>query len=833
MRPPNLAVRFPLARRAPSPVTIVTCCEDFERCYRAVQGKDARFDGWFFTGVTSTGIYCRPSCPAITPKRANVRFYPTAAAAQLAGFRACKRCRPDATPGSPEWNVRADVVGRAMRLIADGVVDRDGVRGLAARLGYSERHLHRQLDGRGRRRARSRWPGPSGPRPHASSSRRRTCPSRRSPSAPASPASASSTTPSARCSPSTPTELRAKARPSARHRSGPPSSAHGAGHACALRLAVRQPFDGDGLLAFLGPRAVPGIEELVGGTYRRTLRLPHGPAVVELTPAPDHVRCRCGSTTSAIWPARSSGRRRLLDLDADPTGRQRPARRPTRSWRRSWPSHRAGGRPDTSTGPSWPCEPSSASRCRSSAARTHTARLVAAVGTPLTAPDGGLTHLFPAPAAVADADPAVLAMPASRRRAHPRAGRGGSTTAIDHHRRRHRPGAPRAPARPRCPGSARGPRPTSPCGGWATRTCSFPAISACARALERLGIPADPRLGRRPGARPGVPGVRTPSTTCGPASPEPGLDPAIRSTKELDHDHLRHRHRPQPRRPAHACSARTAGLRAVLWPTDAPGERVPWPDATRRRAADIRSCGWPPNSSTSTSPAGGASFEVPLDLHGTPFQVKAWRAPRHRPVRLHGQLPAAGVAPRRREQGPRRRRRQRPEPGEHHPSLPPGDRLRSGALTGFAGGLDAKRSLLEFEARVVKDGTDTVPRVTGTRRRRVAIDLSPLRVSPRFRILFLGHFVAQMGAQADGHRRRLAGQGAHRLAGRRRAHRGGRARPDGVPVAVRRRPGRCRRPPQGAVHLRHRPARGRRRPAAQRASGPTEPPRRLRARRAR
>ena len=119
--------------------------EDFERCYRAVQGKDARFDGWFFTAVTSTGIYCRPSCPAVTPKRTNVRFYPTAAAAQLAGFRACKRCRPDATPGSPEWNMRADVVGRAMRLIADGVVDRDGVRGLAARLGYSERHLHRQL----------------------------------------------------------------------------------------------------------------------------------------------------------------------------------------------------------------------------------------------------------------------------------------------------------------------------------------------------------------------------------------------------------------------------------------------------------------------------------------------------------------------------------------------------------------------------------------------------------------------------------------------------------------------------------------------------------------
>ena len=117
--------------------------EDPDRCYQAAQSKDARFDGWFFCAVTSTGIYCRPSCPARTPKRENVRFYPTAAAAQQAGFRACLRCRPDATPGSPEWNVRADVVARAMRLIRDGIVDREGVEGLARRLGYSTRQLNR------------------------------------------------------------------------------------------------------------------------------------------------------------------------------------------------------------------------------------------------------------------------------------------------------------------------------------------------------------------------------------------------------------------------------------------------------------------------------------------------------------------------------------------------------------------------------------------------------------------------------------------------------------------------------------------------------------------
>jgi len=119
--------------------------EDVERCVRAVRSKDARFDGWFFTAVLTTGIYCRPSCPVVPPKVTNMRFYSSAAAAQQAGFRACKRCRPDASPGSPEWNHRADAVARAMRLIADGVVDREGVDGLAARLGYSVRQVERQL----------------------------------------------------------------------------------------------------------------------------------------------------------------------------------------------------------------------------------------------------------------------------------------------------------------------------------------------------------------------------------------------------------------------------------------------------------------------------------------------------------------------------------------------------------------------------------------------------------------------------------------------------------------------------------------------------------------
>src|SRR3954468_339824 len=124
---------------------LVDVYECRDRCVRAVQSKDARFDGWFFTAVTTTGVYCRASCPVVPPKVEHMRFYPTAAAAQQAGFRACKRCRPDASPGSPEWNERADLVARAMRLIADGVVDREGVPGLASRLGYSVRQIQRQL----------------------------------------------------------------------------------------------------------------------------------------------------------------------------------------------------------------------------------------------------------------------------------------------------------------------------------------------------------------------------------------------------------------------------------------------------------------------------------------------------------------------------------------------------------------------------------------------------------------------------------------------------------------------------------------------------------------
>ncbi|MGC4803662.1 AlkA N-terminal domain-containing protein [Micromonospora sp. DT233] len=282
---------------------------DFEHCYRAVDSRDQRFDGWFYTGVTSTGIYCRPSCPATTPKRHNVRFFPSAAAAQGAGLRACRRCRPEVAPGSPQWDVRADVVGRAMRLIADGVVDRHGVPGLAARLGYTERHLHRMLrDELG-----------AGPLALARAQRAQTA------------RILIETTGlgmaeiafaagfgSVRQFNDTIREVYAAAPSELRNSPGRRPVDGGAG-TIGLRLAYRPPLHAAALLDFLALRALPGVEEVRDGTYRRGLRLPHGPAEVALTPVAGHVAATLRLADLRDLAPAVARCRRLLDLDADPT----------------------------------------------------------------------------------------------------------------------------------------------------------------------------------------------------------------------------------------------------------------------------------------------------------------------------------------------------------------------------------------------------------------------------------------------------------------------------------------------------------------------------------
>ncbi|HLH28000.1 MAG TPA: AlkA N-terminal domain-containing protein [Acidimicrobiales bacterium] len=377
--------------------------EDAERCYRAVCSRDERFDGWFITAVTSTGVYCRPSCPARTPHRDNVRFYATAAAAQQAGFRACKRCRPDASPGSPEWDGRADVVARAMRCIADGVVDREGVPGLARRLGYSTRHLQRVLlDELG-----------AGPLAIARAQRAQSARVLVETTAlPLAQVAFASGFASVRQFNDTvravfamsPSELRARVRRAPRP-SGPAPAP------MVLQLSVRKPFCSAGLFGHLAATAVPGVEEVRNGRYRRTLRLPHGPGVVELAPARDRVVCRLWLDDLRDLTSAVARCRRLLDLDADPEAVDAhlagdPALRPLVC---AGPGRRV---PRTVDGPELAVRAVLGQHVSRGAARARAAGLVLRHGDRCGDPAGGLTHLFPEPAALSG-DPAGL--PAARR----------------------------------------------------------------------------------------------------------------------------------------------------------------------------------------------------------------------------------------------------------------------------------------------------------------------------------------------------------------------------------------------------------------------------------
>src|SRR6478735_4086249 len=235
---------------------------DTEACYRAVSSRDRRFDGVFYTAVRTTGIYCRPSCPARTPAPGNVTFHPTAASAHAAGFRACKRCLPDATPGSPEWDVAADVAGRAMRLIADGLVDREGVDGLARRVGYTPRHLGRLLTQE------------LGAGPLALARARRAQSARvliETTDLPLTDVAFAAGFASVRQFNETLREIYASSPSELRGRR---AGARSAG-AVTMRLPVRTPFAGRRMLDFLAYHLVPGVEVAGPGWYARTLDLPH------------------------------------------------------------------------------------------------------------------------------------------------------------------------------------------------------------------------------------------------------------------------------------------------------------------------------------------------------------------------------------------------------------------------------------------------------------------------------------------------------------------------------------------------------------------------------
>jgi AraC family transcriptional regulator, regulatory protein of adaptative response / DNA-3-methyladenine glycosylase II len=388
---------------------------DDERRYQAAVSKDPRFDGVFFIAVTSTGIYCRPSCPAITPKRANMRFYRSAAAAQETGFRACKRCRPDASPGSPEWNIRADMVGRAMRLIADGVVDRDGVEGLARRLGYEQRQVRRLVTAE----------LGAGPLAIARAQRAQTARILTETTAlPLSEIAFAAGFASIRqfnatvheVFAMTPTELRnARGRvPKTRRLTlAPIGGDPGAPGLIRLRLAYRAPIDGERMLGYLGARAIPGVEEVLAGLYRRTIMLPNGPGILSLAPQPGYVDCELQLEDLRDLTTAVQRCRRLLDLDADPeavTGylSADPVLGPLAL---ANPGRRSPGHVD---GNELALRAVLGQQVSVAAARRLGARLVAAYGKPLSRPDGPLTHCFPEAETLAAADPAALPMPRSR-----------------------------------------------------------------------------------------------------------------------------------------------------------------------------------------------------------------------------------------------------------------------------------------------------------------------------------------------------------------------------------------------------------------------------------
>jgi AraC family transcriptional regulator, regulatory protein of adaptative response / DNA-3-methyladenine glycosylase II len=378
---------------------------EFDAQYRALCSRDRRFDGRFFVAVMSTGVYCRPSCPAITPKRRNVRFYATAAAAQSAGYRACLRCQPHAAPGSPDWNRRGDLAARALGMIADGVVDREGVTGLARRLAYSERHLHRQLLAE----------LGAGPIALARAQRAQTARLLIQTSnlrlidiahaAGFSSVRQFNDTIKATYG-RTPTELR--------HKGHPAHDSCAGADTVTVRLAYRDPIDWRHILGYLDARAVAGVEEITNVAYRRTLRLPRGYGVAEMVPVNGHIQCKLRLQDIRDLTAAVQRSRRLLDLDTDTNDvdehlQTDPLLGPLV---RNSPGLRVPGAVD---GAELAIRAVLGQQVSVAAARTTASRLTSQLGDTLPVADGTLTHLFPSPQAIAEAHPDTLPGPRTRR----------------------------------------------------------------------------------------------------------------------------------------------------------------------------------------------------------------------------------------------------------------------------------------------------------------------------------------------------------------------------------------------------------------------------------
>lgn len=368
-------------------------------CYRALRARDRRFDGRFFVGVRTTGIYCRPVCPARTPLRRNIDFYACAAAAEAAGLRPCKRCRPETSPGTPAWLGSSALVSRALRLIRAGALDDGDVAALAHRLGIGDRQLRRLFDQH------------LGASPAAVARAQRVQAAR---------ALIDQTgLPMVEVSAAAGFQSLRQFNHAVRQRFGAPPrelrrrAARG-GESVALRVSYRPPFDWPGLLAFLAVRATPGVERVDAGRYRRTVRIGDTTGWIEVAPAPDAAALEVRLSPcdgAALLPA-LEGVRRVFDLGADPLqiAAQLRADQRLRPLLRARPGLRVPGAWD-------PFEVAvrgiAGQQISVAGATTIIGRLVRRCGTPVELGDG-LTHLFPTPAALAEADLSGIGMPAAR-----------------------------------------------------------------------------------------------------------------------------------------------------------------------------------------------------------------------------------------------------------------------------------------------------------------------------------------------------------------------------------------------------------------------------------
>jgi AraC family transcriptional regulator, regulatory protein of adaptative response / DNA-3-methyladenine glycosylase II len=373
---------------------------DHEVCYRAVQSRDARFDGHFFTAVSSTGIYCRPICPARAPLSKNCTFYGCAAAAEAAGYRPCKRCRPETAPGTPAWRGSSATVGRAMRLINEGLLDDGGVEDLADRLGLGARHLRRLF---------VREVGAS---PLAVAQTRRAHFARKlidETRLPMVEVALAAGFASVRRFNAAIKERFGQSPTALRRRAGLGAVAgreQVPGQGIALRLSYRAPYDWAGLLAFLGPRATPGVEQVEGLIYRRTVALGEARGVIEVTPDPGGKEALVLRVPPALSPAllqiavRARG---LLDLDADPAAiaAQLGADRLLRPLVRARPGLRVPGAWDRFE---LAVRAVLGQQVNVRGATTQAGRLAGTLGQPIDSGYAGLDRLFPGPARLVNAE---------------------------------------------------------------------------------------------------------------------------------------------------------------------------------------------------------------------------------------------------------------------------------------------------------------------------------------------------------------------------------------------------------------------------------------------